>query len=184
MAKKRRRNRKWLKRLLILLLVIGAGAVCYLVWDAYLKEESIPAPDNSGGTTVVEEIEVDEGYGEAEEGEVVVEEKEEIQQYEGGDPNKGSDLTGVVSYAAVLDGILRIRVNIDQFVTEGSCELSLVRDGKSIYNASALMTDAVSTATCEGFDVPVANLSTGKVQIVINLKAGSKTGVINGEVEL
>ena len=75
-----------------------------------------------------------------------------------------------------------IRVNIDQYVGSGSCELTLVRGGATIYNSIASIIGGASTATCEGFDVPVAGLGGGTVEININLSADGRSGTIRGEV--
>lgn len=180
--RRRRKNRKWVKVVVFLVLLFVAGLVCYLVWDAYFKDEGKVPVDETEVVEkpVVEEKPDEEERGEDEEPKV----NEEPKQYEGEDPNEQAGLTGIITYAEVLDGILRVRVNIDQFVSSGSCELSLVREGVSIYNTAAEIEGMVSTATCRGFDVPVSNLGAGAVNIVVNVASGEKTGVIYGEATL
>ena len=107
-----------------------------------------------------------------------------VEQYEGEDPNTQNDLSGVVTYAAVSNGILAIRANIDQYLEEGKCELILKRNDATIYSSIANIINSASTATCEGFDVPVEGLGGGKVDIIINLSAGERSGSIRGEVNL
>ncbi|MBR2753922.1 hypothetical protein IKD82_02060 [Candidatus Saccharibacteria bacterium] len=111
-------------------------------------------------------------------------EKKKVEQYEGEDPNTQNDLSGVVTYAAVSNGILAIRANIDQYLEEGKCELILKRNDATIYSSIANIIDSASTATCEGFDVPAEGLGGGKVDIIINLSAGERSGSIRGEVNL
>jgi len=175
MAKRRRRNKKWIGVALFLVLMVIAGVVCFLVYESYFKEKEVaPEPE----VPVVIEPEKEE------EVEEVVTEKEEIVQYEGEDPNVADDLTGVVTYVGVNDGILKVRVNIDQYLAGGSCSLALMQGGATIYTDEAGVIDSVSTATCQGFDVPVSDFSSGATQIVITVNSGGKTGVIEGKVDL
>lgn len=180
MAQKRKKNsKKWISCLLMVILFVVAATVCYLVWDNYFKDKKEEKP--------TEEQSLMEGKGGEEnttdQAEVVVE-KEKVVLYEGEDPNMKDELTGVVTYAGVSGNNLMIRVNIDQYVMSGSCELSLVSDGSSMYNDTAAITTAATTATCEGFNVPMNSLGVGKYQIVIKISADGKNGTINGEVNI
>ena len=178
--RRRRRSKRWLGKVLFLVLIIVAGVVCYLVWDNYFRDKAPEKPgDNSRETTKVEEVKKSEPEQETE-----VVEKEKVKQYEGEDPNVADDLTGVVTYAGVNSNELMIRVNIDQYLAGGSCKLTLLQDGAVVYSDTAEIIDSASTATCAGFNVPVANLSSGETGIRIELDASGKRGVIVGEVEL
>ena len=178
--RRRRRSKRWLGKVLFLVLIIVAGVVCYLVWDNYFRDKTPEKPgDNSKETTKVEEVKKSEPEQETE-----VVEKEKVKQYEGEDPNVADDLTGVVTYAGVNGNELMIRVNIDQYLAGGSCKLTLLQDGAAVYSDTAEIIDSASTATCAGFNVPVANLSSGETGIRIELDASGKRGVIAGEVEL
>lgn len=111
-------------------------------------------------------------------------EKPKVVQYDGEDPNTAAELTGVVTYAGVNDGVLMIRVNIDQYLNSGECRLELLRGGEVVHEETAAVVDAAATATCEGFNVDTSGLSSGDYQILIKVSAGGKTGAINGEVSL
>lgn len=184
MAQKRKRNKKWISWLLLLLLLIGAAVVVFLVWDNYFrdKKEDAQQTEQVEKTEKVEKVE-ESMEGEKDEAEKAVEQKK-VEQYEGGDPNKAEELSGAVTYAGVVDDKLMIRINIDQYLNDGECGLTLKRGGATIYNSIARITGNASTATCEGFDVPVENLGGGGLEIIINLNANGKTGVIRGEVSL
>ncbi len=177
--KRRRKNRKKLFLILFLTLLVMAGVVGYFVWDGYFRAEE--KEDES--SEMIEEVvpEEDKG-GKGSTGDMIVEEKEPVVQYDGEDPNELDELTGVITYADVVGEKLMIRVNIDQFLEGGSCELSLIQGGVK-YSASANI-NSVTTATCEGFDVLVNELGKGNYQIMIKLNAGGKTGTINGEVSI
>lgn len=162
---------------------MAAAVVCYLVWDGYFKNKD--KGELVEGQSVVEkeqdkEDKKSEENTKIEEGKVVG--KEEIIQYEGDDPNTQDDLTGVITYAGVSGDSLMIRVNIDQYLENGTCELSLVQNGV-IYSDVANIVGSAATATCEGFNVPAGGLG-GQYEIIISLSSGEKAGVIKGEVEI
>ena len=180
MAQKRKKNnKKWISWVLIIILFVAVAVVCYLVWDNYFKDKK---EDKS-----TEEQSLVEGKGGEEnttDQTEVVAEKEKVVLYEGEDPNTKDELTGVVTYAGVNGDNLMIRVNIDQYVAGGSCELSLIKNGSGVYNDTAAIMTAATTATCDGFNVPVNSLGTGGYQIVIKISADGKNGIINGEVNI
>ena len=183
MAQKRTRNKKWLWWGIGVVLVVAAVVIGVVIWQ-----------NNNGSSEKKDEVQGDNSSAvekqETTEGKQVTEhssdeeqaEKQKVKQYEGGDPNQAEELSGVVTYAGVNGGNLTIRVSIDQYLTEGTCELTLTRGGATIYNSIASIIGDVSAATCEGFDVPVAELGGGEIGININLKAGERRGTIRGEV--
>ena len=179
MSKRRKRSKKWIYWLIILILLIGAGAVCYLVWDSYFREKDD-----------VEQTEIIEEKNEQKTNEVEVEqtsespEKPKVEQYDGESPNQANELTGVVTYAGVSGDNLMIRVNIDQYLENGQCELTLKQGSATIYNSIASIIGSASTATCEGFDIPINKLGGGKFEININLSANGRTGLIRGEANV
>lgn len=186
MAQKRKRSKKWIGWVVFLILVVVAGAVCYLVWDAYFKDKKKLESDGAEASKVVEKKQERKAEEKQEEKtkETEVVEKEKVVQYEGEDPNKAQELTGVVTYAGVSGENLIIRVNIDQYLNGGKCTLGLRREGGNIYSAEATIVDAASTSTCEGFNVPLSEVGNGHTMIWIFLESGGKTGEIHGEVNL
>ena len=182
MARRRKRSKSWISWLIILILLIAACVMVYLVWDSYFNDDK-EKPQVDETEKVEEKTEPVEGEFEPEAEKV--EQKEEIIQYDGENPNQGSDITGVVTYAGVSGGKLMIRVNINQYLSGGSCALRLLFENDVVmYSDTASVVDSASTSTCEGFDVPTAGLSSGNYKIIINVDSGAKTGVINGEVNL
>lgn len=133
-----------------------------------------------------------EGKGLGEEVEQKVEDKKEedakpeekAPQYEGESPNKSETLTGMITYTGVMNDKLAIRVNIDQFLQTGKCKLTIKKDGNNIYNGVALIQESVTTSTCDGFDIPVPQLTNGDLQIEIVLESGDKSGKIVGEASI
>lgn len=183
MANRRKRNKNWIIWLLFLVLVIVAGAICYLVWDNYFNDKTIEIGESmyvekdkkESENTINEEDEV-KSNGENDEKKVV--------QYEGNDPNLNEELSGSVTYAGILNDKIIIRVNIDQYLSEGNCTLSLMSDETAVYNENVKIINSASTATCEGFDIPVSNIGEGSYNIVIKLSSGDKIGSIKGEIRI
>ena len=185
MTKKRRRNKKWISWLIWLILFVVGAVVCYLVWDSYFREKST----NTQNTEEVEESKkenVEMPEKKEEEKQIVDDKKEEkkVEQYDGEDPNDAEALSGVVTYAGVNGEKLMIRVNIDQYLGGGQCKLELMKDGITVYNNMANIVGGASTATCEGFDVPVSEIGRGALEIVINVSSGDRSGIIRGEMSI
>ena len=180
MVKRRKRSKKWISWLIILVLLIGAGAVCYMVWDSYFRDKTEPETSETSDNTESEEQKNDS------EAELTSEEpeKKKVEQYDGDDPNNAQDLSGVVTYAGVNNGVLMIRVNIDQYLDSGKCELTLTRGGATIYSSIASIIGSASTSTCEGFDVATGELGGGNVEINIKLESNGRTGLIRGEANI
>ena len=180
MAQRRKRSKKWISWLIILVLLIGAGVVCYMVWDSYFRDKSEPETSETSDSTESEEQKNDA------EVELTSEEpeKKKVEQYDGDDPNTAQELSGVVTYAGVNNGVLMIRVNIDQYLDSGKCELTLTRGGATIHNSIASIIGSASTSTCEGFDVAAGELGGGNVEVNIKLESNGKTGLIHGEANI
>lgn len=111
-------------------------------------------------------------------------EKPKVVQYDGDDPNEAEELSGVITYAGKVGDNLTIRVNIDQFVEGGMCYLTIMQEENVIFGASTNIIENASTATCDGYDIPLDGFPTGLMEIIIDLDDGQKTGVLKGEVEI
>ncbi|MBQ6605763.1 hypothetical protein IJH66_02135 [Candidatus Saccharibacteria bacterium] len=105
------------------------------------------------------------------------------EQYEGENPNSSASLTGALTASYVSGNSLVLRVNIDQYLTSGTCTLRLENSGSVVEKTAAILPTA-STSSCEGFDVPVSELSSGSWTIKISLSSAEKTGEITGEVKI
>ena len=188
MTQKRRKKKSSFWKILFLILLIAGGVICYFVWDSYFRDKDV----DSDVTEVVEQkpkeekkkekIEITEVESEPDEVEVV--EKEKVEQYDGPNPNEANELTGVITYVGVVNGSLLVRVNIDQYLASGSCNLILSRDGEEIYGEVVEVMNSASTATCAGFNVSGDKLGHGATDIVIKINADGKTGKIEGKVDI
>ena len=184
--RRRRRNKKWLPKLLFLILLVGAIVICYFVWDAYFKDKENGQTEKKETISVVEENNKEEQKSE-DVTEILVQPeitKEEVPQFDEVDSNQNETITGVITYAGVSGEVLMIRVNIDQYLGSGSCELSLKQNGQEVFTDRAGIIDSAATATCEGFNVPIKEIGSGKVNIKIIVSSNDKSGTINGEAEI
>ena len=182
--RRRRKSKKWIHWLVFFVLLVAAGVVCYFVWNEYFNDIE---KDKVEENIVVEEVNT-EGDSK-EESEVINEEeeiieKEKVIQYEGNDPNEAEELTGAVTYVGVSGNNLIIRVNIDQYLNGGYCELNLLRNGQVIYGDTVSVIGSAATATCEGFNVPVAEIGNGGVEIVIKISSEGRSGTIRGKTNI
>lgn len=185
MAQRRKNKRKYVYWLMLLVLLVVAGVVAFLVWNNYFRDKGSDRQE-SGSVVVAEEDTGAKKDTESEDeanaiADRTVEEKKVV-PYEGTDPNEHEELTGVVTYAGVNSGMLMIRVNIDQYLDGGTCELNL--HGNATYSDTAKIVGGATTATCEGFNVPVDKLASGMYQIAIKINSGDKVGIIKGEVNI
>ena len=182
MTQKRKRNRKglWVIVILMFIFVIIIG----IVIGISNNNDTNDGYNNESEKTEQKDDTRQEGKTESEKKDEEVANQQKPVQYEGDDPNKSEELTGVVTYAGVNDGVLMVRVNIDQYITEGVCDLTLERSGDTIYNSIVSLIGDVSASTCEGFDIPVGGLGGGKTNIIINLNADGRTGTIRGEADI
>lgn len=183
MAQRRRKNRKWIIGGLILALLIGVGVGVAVIWGNNGQEDeqkngSVEVESNEAESTDKRDEETEEEYSER------MAEEKRIKQYEGEDPDKAEELSGAITYAGVNNGMLMVAMNIDQFLSEGNCALSLMRGGETVYSANAKIVAEVSTSTCDGFNIPVNGLGSGTTEVIIKLSSGGKTGTIKGEVNI
>ncbi len=184
----RKRNNIWLKVAIIAGIVLVIGLVIFLVEKLNGSEDPSPVYERPRDVLVPEQKENDSQAGQTD-GDDSTEEKEPVPQYDGDDPNTAPNLTGALTYAKIMktpngDEMLVLRVNIDQFLSEGTCDLTIKNGDESVYEDSTAIIDSASTSTCTGFDVPVSEIRSGNMQIVIKLTSGDRTGVIDGEIKI
>ena len=180
----RRRRISPLKLAFWLILALLAGFVAYNMYRFFFdKSYDLPA----SGISDIKPVEVSpEKSSEEKPKEAEKEDSDDgksIKQNEGSDPNASPSLTGSLTSANKSGDNLVIRVNIDQYLSSGTCSLKLENNG-TLIEKSANIFPTASTSSCEGFDVPLSELSSGTWNIIINLASGEKTGEIKGEVNL
>ena len=94
-------------------------------------------------------------------------------------------LTGSINYKSVIGSTLSIRATIDQSVTSGTCNLTLINQGsgKTVTKSATIITNP-SSSTCNGFDIPTSELGSGNWNITIDLSSNDKNGKITDTVSI
>lgn len=110
-------------------------------------------------------------------------EKDNPTQYEGTNPNTSASITGSINYKAVVDSALTLRITIDQALSGGTCTLTLSSNGKTVTKTAPVAANP-SSATCEGFSVPISELGNGQWDININVTSGDRSGTLKGTVTI
>lgn len=180
---RRRRSKKWIGVLMFLILAVVAVVMVVLVKNNLFGDK---AEKNNSHTDTSVEQNKDEKKDDNKPNDQKADSKEEVKvpQYEGESPNKSETLTGLITYADVSGEDLVVRVNIDQFLQEGNCSLSVIKNGANLYSETVAIQESVSTSTCDGFKIPVSRLSKGDLQIEILLESGDRNGKITGRVRI
>ena len=181
---KRKRNFRWVKWLVFLVLIFGAVTVAILVKNNFdNKTDNNKQSDNTSKTEEKKSEEKSENNSD-EKTEESQKTEEKAPQYEGESPNKSETLTGLITYADVVNDELVIRVNIDQFLQSGNCNLTMSRNGVTYYTQTVGIQESVTTSTCDGYKIPVSELTKGDLQVEISLDSDGKTGKITGRVRI
>jgi len=182
---RRKKNRRWIAKLLILVVIVAG---IYFVWKGFFGNKEI---GDSGNDDEVQQVVATDGK-ESDDSAKTEEIKENVDeyidkkpiQYDGGSPNELDYLTGVINYIHKNDEKLSIRVSIDQYLEDGTCELVLVRGEDVIYQDTAAIVGDATTSTCKGFDISVAKLTEGEAQFKVYFASGNRVGEVSGEVEI
>lgn len=77
--------------------------------------------------------------------------------------------------------ILRVRSLIGTVIDNGECRLNLIR-GNTVITKTSGIQPLANASTCEGFDIPVDELTPGEWQIELNISANNKKGSVTGSV--
>lgn len=77
-----------------------------------------------------------------------------------------------------------IRAIIDSVLSSGTCTLSMTGPNSKTYSATAPIQAMASSSTCQGFNVPMTNLTSGSWKITVSIASGSNTGSATTEKTL
>lgn len=104
-------------------------------------------------------------------------------QYEGKNANTYDNLTGAITYTEVEGENLYIGTNIDQFLSSGTCTLTLTKDDKTITKTTDIIADP-TTSSCDGFTISITELGSGTWDINLKIAANGKQGTITGKATI
>ena len=88
-----------------------------------------------------------------------------------------------ISAANQTQSSLQIRTGIGVVTSSGTCTLNLSQVGKVITRTSNVQA-LPSTSTCEGFDIPLSELPTGKWTIDLLFENDTLTGSVTRDIEI
>ncbi len=165
----------------VIVLIVGGGVYTYYATRTSDNKPSLETTNSDNSKTNDEDADkTDDETTQVDSGE---NEKDIPKQYEDSNTNTDGSLTGVINYKSVIDGNLTLRVTIDQSLTSGTCSLKLTSAGKTVTRSAPVVTNP-SSSTCEGFSVPVSELSSGQWAIEITVTSGSRTGTLKDKVTI
>jgi cytoskeletal protein RodZ len=124
----------------------------------------------------------------------ISEESEEKQQsYEEQKKEQGAEHTEdtapdaplTVTFTSVeqQDSIVRVRATVDALVSEGTCTLTLTKNGESVTKTAATFVTA-HTSTCQGFDIPTSELSAGTWDVTLEVTKDGRSGRATATVNI
>lgn len=111
------------------------------------------------------------------------EEKEISLPYEGESVNEAQSLSGAITYNGVSGDNLVIRTSINQYLSTGTCALSITNGSRTITRTSNIIANPSSSA-CEGFDIPTSEVGSGSWDISVTLSSGDRSGTLTGKVSI
>ena len=97
----------------------------------------------------------------------------------------GSDKKNVqitITAANQNKSALQIRTMISAIENTGVCTLTLTSTGKPTVTKTANSQALASTSTCQGFDIPISELSFGTWQAVVEYNSTALTGSANQDI--
>lgn len=118
-----------------------------------------------------------------EEDEVTPEDEKAIIQYEGENPNQLEYLTGLITYADIVDGRLTAMVSIDQYLGTGVCRANLKSGDQIVASVDQVVEADASTSHCGPIEIDLSGISGGKYQLEVTISSDNKTGVLTTNVE-
>lgn len=174
-------RRAWF--LVLVTILVIAAIVCAIIFFVKPNEKATSNPPSTDDTTQEspeQSPQTNDGQHNNED-EPYSDPDQITTQYEGENPNLANDLSGIVTYTNYQDGVLSIGTMINQYLSDGSCELKLTGSNGNVYTASSEIFAAASTSACSDFKLNVASDSY-KIEIILN--SNGKQGIITGEYNL
>lgn len=180
-------NKKYLRLTVVVAIIIILGAGGYLYATGFFSPSSSKDQTNYGKPSK-EQIKAGEN----------IEKETEETSNEGSDPNAvGSDRTPLptgttenkgtasvtISSFNQNDGIFQIRAFINTITNDGTCTLTMTKDGKTITKTAGVQ-GTPSATTCKGFDIPVSELSQGQWNAVITFENSTLKGTGSSPVKV
>lgn len=88
-----------------------------------------------------------------------------------------------ITAAAQFQSVLQVRALISAIDTSGTCKLTLTKSNQTVTKAAGTQ-NGPNTSTCQGFDIPVSELSPGNWQLTIHYESPTLQGTASKVVEV
>lgn len=163
----------------ILIIVIVAVTACMVVKAFSSPDQPEDQPTEETESALV--YDTDKAEEEEDDG-LLPEDRKDIVQYEGENPNKLDYLTGLITYTEVKDGVLVAMVSIDQYLGDGTCVANLKSNGNIVASSTQPIEADASTSHCAA-QIDLTGVSGGKYQLEVVISSGERSGTLTTEVE-
>lgn len=91
-------------------------------------------------------------------------------------------LTVTITAANQNDASLQIRTTLDAISSDGNCTLKLSGPSGKVVEKTAKTQALASNSTCQGFDVPVTELSPGNWKVTVSATMSNKSGSASQDI--
>ena len=173
--KRSHKKKKFILTISLLVILFIAAAVCFYLTS---KKETIVKQQEQAGKDIKDRSisrETSDGKSKKLDGDRVPQPSPEA--------GHKDTVNITISAANQTDSLLQIRVLIPVIDTNGTCHLKISKDGSNIERTTNTSHFA-STATCQGFDIPLQDLSPGQWDISVNYEGELSVGNVNQTVEI
>lgn len=101
------------------------------------------------------------------------------------DEDSNQNITIQITAVNQNDSLLQVRSSIDTITNDGHCTLTLTSesDGRAITREVGV-TALAHISTCEGFDIPLSELTPGKWLLNLDYKDTSSKGAASSEINI
>lgn len=173
------KQKKWIIITAIFTLLIAGG----IAGAVYYMNRSQPVADSNNEPDYTRKIDLEAATNDQQKAgnDIKKDSIEKDQEAEQQEPTQNIPVN--ITAANQNSGTLQIRSLIESIVSDGTCTLTLSRDGKQITKTSGVQTMS-SSSTCQGFDVPVAELSAGTWTVTLNVSTEGRSGVATRTVTI
>lgn len=96
---------------------------------------------------------------------------------------QSQEVAMTITASSQSESTYQIRTMISALVSSGTCQLQLTKGGSTVSKSAGVAAFA-QTSTCQGFDVPLSELSPGTWAVKASFNGSGKTGSTSSEIEV
>lgn len=172
--KKRPHKRRWPIVIISVAVLLAASAVAY----AFTQEPSTNKQQGGGTSHTTDTTQTNLSPATDDEKQAGSDTKKDSidnkTDSSSGDSN-GQSFSVTLTASSQDSGVYHLRYLIQATLGSGTCTLTLTK-GSTAVERSASVQASASTSTCQGFDIPTSQLSSGQWQASLNVTSGDQSG--------